>query len=90
MIGILARPASIFRLGMLCAVLQPLLFAQSSSVPRHLTLDEAVDLALHNNHVLRMATDKVEELRDAKRVAASDYFPKLTTAPLSSTQHSTT
>jgi outer membrane protein TolC len=86
-IGILARPASIFRLGMLCAVLQPLLFAQSSSVPRHLTLDEAVDLALHNNHVLRMATDKVEELRDAKRVAASDYFPKLTNS--SAFEHAT-
>lgn len=78
MIVIFARRASLFRWSMLCAVLQPLLFAQSSSVPRHLTLDEAIDLALHNNHVLRIAADKVEELRYAKRVAASDYFPKLT------------
>ena len=87
MIGILATPMSMFRSGMLCAVFQPLLFAQSSSVPRHLTLDEAIDLALQNNHVLRIATNKVEELQDAKRAAASDYFPKLTNS--SAFEHAT-
>ena len=87
MIGILEKSTSIYRLGMLCAVLQPLVLAQSTSVPARLTLDEAIDLALHNNHVLRIATDKVEELQDAKRAAASDYFPKLTNS--SAFEHAT-
>lgn len=78
MIGILARPMPLFLIGTLCAVVPHVLFAKSGSVPRHLTLQQAIDLALHKNHVLLIATDKVEELRDAKRAAASDYFPKLT------------
>jgi outer membrane protein TolC len=45
--------------------------------PRHITLDEAVDLALKHNHVIRIAGFKVEEKQHAKEVARSAYFPTL-------------
>jgi outer membrane protein TolC len=43
--------------------------------PRHLTLQEAVQLALRHNHVVRMAGFQVEEKQHAKDVARSSYFP---------------
>ncbi len=43
--------------------------------PRHLTLAEAVQLALKHNHVVRIAGYKVEESQHAKDVARSAYFP---------------
>ena len=43
--------------------------------PRHLTLQEAVQLALKHNHVVRIAGYKVEESQHAKEVARSAYFP---------------
>jgi len=45
--------------------------------PRHITLDEAVQLALKHNHVVRIAGYKVEEKQHAKDVARSAYFPIL-------------
>ena len=45
--------------------------------PRRITLDEAVQLALKHNHVIRIAGFKVEESRQAKEVARSSYFPKI-------------
>ena len=45
--------------------------------PRHITLPEAVQLALRHNHVVRIAEFKVEEKQHAKDVAKSSYFPKL-------------
>jgi len=48
-----------------------------SPSPRHLTLDEAVQLALKHNHVVRIATYKVEEKEHAKQIARSAYFPVL-------------
>jgi outer membrane protein TolC len=45
--------------------------------PRHITLQEAVQLALQHNHQIRIAGFQVEEKRHAKDVARSDYFPKL-------------
>src|SRR5271165_4246838 len=56
-----------------------LLAAQESSTPapRHITLDEAVQLALKHNHVVRIAGYKVEEKQHAKDVARSAYFPIL-------------
>jgi len=48
-----------------------------ASSSRHITLDEAVDLALKHNHVVRIAGMKVEEKEHAKEVARSAYFPIL-------------
>jgi outer membrane protein len=71
------------RAAALCAIL--LLFqahtaaAQESKPPasRSITLEEAVQMALKHNHVVRIATYKVEEKEHAKDVARSAYFPIL-------------
>jgi outer membrane protein TolC len=71
------------RAAALCAIL--LLFqahtaaAQESKPPasRSITLEEAVQMALKHNHVVRIATYKVEEKEHAKDVARSGYFPIL-------------
>lgn len=44
---------------------------------RKLTLTQAIDVALKNNHALTIAGYRVAEMHSAKRVAASDYFPKV-------------
>lgn len=53
--------------------------AQESKVAasRHVTLEEAVDMALKHNHVIRLAALKVEEKGHSKDVARSAYFPVL-------------
>ncbi len=48
-----------------------------SSAPRRITLEEAVQLALKHNHVVRIAAYKVEEKEHAKDIARSAYFPIL-------------
>src|SRR5262245_11889308 len=48
-----------------------------STLPRMITLREAVDLALKNNHVVRIAGHEVEANRHAKDVAKSAYFPSV-------------
>ncbi len=50
---------------------------QAATSPRHLTLQEAVQLALKHNHVVRMAGFQVEEKQHAKDVAKSGYFPTI-------------
>jgi outer membrane protein TolC len=45
--------------------------------PRHMTLQEAVQLALKHNHDIRIAGYTVEEKRQAKQVAKSSYFPSI-------------
>jgi outer membrane protein TolC len=52
---------------------------QSSGVPppRHITLQEAIQLALKSNHNVRIAGYSVEEKQHAKEVAKSGYFPTL-------------
>jgi len=45
--------------------------------PRHITLQEAVELALRHNHDIRIAGYKVEEKQHAKEVAKSEYFPSI-------------
>jgi len=47
------------------------------SAPRHITLQEAVQLALQHNHNVRIAGFKVEEKQHTKEVAKSGYFPTL-------------
>jgi outer membrane protein TolC len=71
------------RAARLCAFL---IFLQADSVaaqeanphtPRRITLEEAVQMALKHNHVVRIAAYKVEEKEHAKDVARSAYFPVL-------------
>jgi len=45
--------------------------------PRQISLDEAVQLALKHNHVVRISQFKVEEKRHTKDLARSAYFPIL-------------
>ncbi len=45
---------------------------------RHMTLAEAVQLALKQNHVVRIAKLETEEKQHAKEVARSGYFPSVT------------
>ena len=49
----------------------------TASAPRHITLREAVQLALKSNHVVRIAGLKVDEMQDAKDVARSAYLPSI-------------
>jgi len=44
---------------------------------RRITLQEAVQLALHHNHNIRIAGYMVEEKQHAKEVAKSSYFPSI-------------
>jgi outer membrane protein TolC len=50
---------------------------QAATAPRHLTLAEAVQLALKHNHLVRIAGYKVDEMQHAKEKAKSGYFPTL-------------
>jgi outer membrane protein TolC len=45
--------------------------------PTKLTLSEAIDLALKNNHALAIGASKIDETKSAKRKAMSDYFPQV-------------
>jgi outer membrane protein TolC len=47
------------------------------SAPRHITLEEAVQLALKNNHAIRIAKYQVDASRHAKDAARSSYYPNL-------------
>jgi len=49
----------------------------ASTVPRRLSLHEAVELALKHNHVVRIAALHVEEQQHAKEVARSAYLPTI-------------
>ena len=48
-----------------------------SPEPRRIALDEAVELALKHNHVVRIAAYSVEEKKHSKDIARSAYFPLL-------------
>jgi outer membrane protein TolC len=50
----------------------------ATSAERHITLEEAVQLALKHNHVVRIAGYQVDEKLHAKEVARSGYFPTIT------------
>jgi outer membrane protein TolC len=51
--------------------------AQETATPRHITLREAVQLALKHNHYVRIAQFQVEAKQHAKDVAKSAYFPSI-------------
>src|SRR6267154_6809149 len=64
----------------LSVVLAAASFAQDGAgtpAARNITLQEAVQLALRHNHVVRIAGFQVEEKQHAKDVARSSYFPTL-------------
>src|ERR1700747_3426078 len=44
---------------------------------RHITMQEAVQLALKHNHDIRIASYTVEEKQHAKEIAKSSYFPSI-------------
>ena len=48
-----------------------------SAPPRHISLHEAIELALKHNHNVRIAAYKVEEQQHTKEVAKSAYFPTI-------------
>ena len=50
---------------------------QATNTSRHLTLAEAVQLALKHNHVVRIAGLRVQEMQHAKEKAKSAYFPTI-------------
>src|SRR5262249_26739875 len=54
-------------------------FAQRPEVPaaRPITLDEAVDLALAHNHLVRLAQLSVDEKEHAKDAAKSGFLPHI-------------
>jgi outer membrane protein TolC len=49
----------------------------AAPAPRHITLEEAVQLALKHNHLVRISGLQVEEKQHAAAVARSSYFPKV-------------
>ena len=51
--------------------------SNTASPPRHITLQEAVQLALKHNHDIRIAGYTVEEKEHAKQAAKSSYFPSI-------------
>ena len=64
--------------GFLSVVFAQAVAAQENRTgPRHITLEEAVQLAVKHNHAIRIAGYKVEEKEHAKNVARSAYFPIL-------------
>jgi outer membrane protein TolC len=49
----------------------------NSASPRHITLQQAVQLALKHNHDIRIAGYTVDEKQQAKQAAKSSYFPSI-------------
>ena len=49
----------------------------NTASPRHISLHEAVQLALQHNHLIRINQFKVEEKEHAKQAAKSEYFPSI-------------
>ncbi|HTZ99697.1 MAG TPA: TolC family protein [Candidatus Aquilonibacter sp.] len=72
------RTRSAFTAAILGVLFAPALPAQSQApAARRITLDEAVQLALAHNHVVRIANFKIDEKEHEKDVAKSAYFPSL-------------
>ncbi len=62
------------------AVFGSLALAQApgdTAPPRHITVQEAVELALEHNHNVRIAGDTVDEKQHAAEAARSGYFPSI-------------
>ena len=50
---------------------------QPSPTPMRLTLDQAIDLALKQNHSVRLRSLSVEQMQSKKDEARSDYLPQI-------------
>jgi outer membrane protein TolC len=50
---------------------------QSSAKPMQLTLDQAIDLALKQNHSVRLRSLSVEQMQSKKDEARSNYLPQI-------------
>ncbi len=57
--------------------LTPARAQDQATTSRHITLQEAVQLALKHNHAVRIAQFQVEEKQHAKEVAKSSYLPTI-------------
>jgi outer membrane protein TolC len=51
---------------------------QSNSAPMRLTLDQAIDLALKQNYSVRLRSLSIDEMKNKKDEARSNYFPQIT------------
>lgn len=49
----------------------------NTASPRQITLEEAVQLALKHNHLVRLAELQVEQKQDVKAAARSEYLPTI-------------
>jgi outer membrane protein TolC len=52
---------------------------QSAPAPIRLTLDQAIELALKQNHAVRLRNLSVEQMQAKKQEARSNYMPQMTT-----------
>lgn len=50
---------------------------QSSQVPMRLTLDQAIDLALKQNHAVRLGSLSVEQMQSKKDEERANYMPQI-------------
>jgi outer membrane protein TolC len=77
------RNAALFlSTALLMAIILPLCLAEAGETGntgplRHITLHEAVQMALSHNHNIRIAGYTVQEKRQAKQAAKSSYFPSI-------------
>src|ERR1700759_5086170 len=52
---------------------------QSAPAAMRLTLDQAIELALKQNHSVRLRNLSVEQMQGKKQEARSNYMPQMTT-----------
>src|SRR6266436_9881390 len=50
---------------------------QSSANPMQLTLEQAIDLALRQNHSIHLRSLSVDQMQSKKDEARSNYFPQI-------------
>jgi outer membrane protein TolC len=76
----LSKPRSVVRL-LLAATLVGLPLNQDAmgqqNAPMHLTLDQAIDLALKQNHSIHLRSLSVDQMRSKRDEARSNYFPQI-------------
>jgi outer membrane protein TolC len=60
-----------------CAFCARVVAQQPTPTPMRLTLDQAIDLALKQNHSVRLRSLSVEQMQSKKDEARSDYLPQI-------------
>jgi outer membrane protein TolC len=68
---------SLMLVSLLCSELALAQEPRATASPRHITLQEAVQLALKQNHNVRIAGYRVDEKQHVKEAAKSAYFPTI-------------